>query len=60
LPQEKILSAETIPAGAFRLPVELPPFLADGAGVKVTPSHHAMRQSENGFFQNRTDEPTGE
>src|SRR6516225_2434654 len=33
LPQAKILSAETIPAGAFKLPVELPPFLADGAGV---------------------------
>lgn len=33
LQQAKILSAETIPAGAFKLPVELPPFLADGAGV---------------------------
>lgn len=33
LPQAKVLAAETVPAGAFKLPVELPPWLADAAGI---------------------------
>lgn len=33
LPHAKILGAETIPAGAFKLPVELPPWMAGAAGV---------------------------
>ena len=36
IPQAKVLSAETVPAGAFKLPVELPPWMAGAAGVFKT------------------------
>src|SRR5262249_13228835 len=39
LPQTGILSAEVVPAGAFKLPVELPPWMAGAAGIlKPLPS----------------------
>src|SRR5215470_17328312 len=33
LPQTKILGAEVVSAGAFKLPVELPPWMAGAAGI---------------------------
>ena len=33
LPQAKVLAAETVPAGSFKLPVELPPWMAGAAGI---------------------------
>src|SRR5262249_10651754 len=34
--QTKVLGAETVPAGAFKLPVELPPWMAGVAGIFKT------------------------
>jgi hypothetical protein len=33
LPQAKVLAAETVPAGAFKLPTELPPWMAGAAAI---------------------------
>jgi len=33
LPQVKVFAAETVPAGAFKLPVELPQWMAGAAGI---------------------------
>ena len=39
LPQARILGAEIVPAGAFKLPVELPPWMAGAAAIfKVLPA----------------------